>query len=533
MTLAPRFLVNLWATFRTRRFARRLKAAGHDRSGQLAAFAALMALFSRTKFGQEHGLRADMTYLQFREAVPPRLPDFFEPLVARMARGEPDVLVPGRCPCFVETAGTTGLSARLLPVPEAMLAHYRAGLRDALFLYAARAGHAGIFPGRHLHVGASTALREANGVQCATLDGVFALCLSPWVAANLYALPSAVARLPEGPDKIAATAQAVPARGVTLVAGAPATICALADAVRGHLNERQSAPPQLPPAWPNLECYIHTGAHLGLYAEPLRSSLGAAVKFHELYAAGEGIFAAQDEAKPTGLRLLTGIGVFYEFLPLASYNEASVTQASAPCLPLEKVQAGVDYVLIVTTPAGLCRYVVGDIVRFVSVSPPRLQVIGRTGLYLNAFGEQVIERELLESMQAVCARNGWRVVNFHVAPFRHRIAAGQNIQCHEWWLELHTHTVRTPTANVLGPELDAELALRNRDYASRRIDRTIHAPQVRLVMPGIFERWAVQQRKIASASKMPRCHSGRQIADQLAALARFHPDTNSPFTPTE
>lgn len=526
MTLAPRFLVNLWAAYRATRLARRLRSPGSDAAGQAKAFAAAMDRAAGTEFGHGHGLQADTTYAQFRDTVPPRTHDYFQPLVARMVHGEPDVLVPGRCPFFVETAGATGPAARFLPVPEAMLAHYRAALRDALFLYAARVGHAGVFLGRHVHIGASTALREANGAWCTGLDGMLALCLSPWVEANLYAPPPAVARLPEGPQKIAATAQAVRWRDVTLIGGPPDAASALTAAVR-------KASPHLTSVWPNLECYLHLGAPLGLFGETLRAALGPTVSFHEVYAAAEGIFAAQDDQRLPGLRLLADAGVFFEFLPLAEYQEARLAEAGLHCVPLEKIKPGIDYVLLVTTPAGLCRCVVGDIVRFTSVAPPRLQLIGRTGLYLNPFGEQVTEGELLATMQAVCARNGWQVVNFHVAPFQHRIAAGRAVRCHEWWLELHTHTVRTPTANVLGPEFDGELATRNRDYAARRNDRSITSPQVRLVMPGVFAQWAAQYGKAASASKMPRCRSDRLVADQLAALARFHPDTNAPFTPAD
>lgn len=522
MTLAPRFLVNLWAAYRATRLARRLRNPGHDAAGQSAAFATAMARTAGTEFGRTHGLRADTTYAQFRDAVPPRTHDYFGPLVVRMARGEPDVLVPGRCQFFVETAGATGPAARLLPVPEAMLAHYRAALRDALFLYVARVGQAGVFLGRHVHIGTSTALREANGAWCTGLDGMLALCLSPWVEANLYAPPPDVARLPEGPHKIAATAEAVRSQDVTLLGGTPDAANALTDALRG-------SNPHLASIWPNLECYLHLGAPLGLFGESLRASLGPAVNFHEVYAAAEGIFAAQDDANLPGLRLLTDAGVFFEFLPLAEYHETKLAGSGLHCVPLAKVKPGTDYVLLVTTPAGLCRCVVGDIVRFISVTPPRVQFVGRTGLYLNAFGEQVTETELLTTMQTVCARNGWQVVNFHVAPFEHRIAAGQTVRCHQWWLELLTHTIKTPTANVLGPEFDGELATRNHHYAALRNDRTIHLPQVRLVIPGVFAQWAAQQGKAASASKMPRCRSDRLVADQLDALAGFHPDTNAPF----
>jgi hypothetical protein len=532
MTLAPRFLVNLWAALRVTRLARRLRSTGHDATAQTTAFGELMTRAAGTQFAREHGLNAATTYSQFRDAVPLRLPEDFRPWVARMVDGEADVLAPGRCRLFVETAGTTGMASRLLPVPEAMLAHYQAGLRDAVFLHAARSGHAGVFLGRHAHVGSSTALTREGRARRGGLDAMLALCVSPWVGANLYAPTPELACLPEGADKTARLAQALQAHDVTLMGGTPAAAAALAELLRGRDAEGRPMLPHLQAVWPNLECFLYYGAPLGLFGETLRASMGPGVAFHEIYAAAEGIFAAQDDNHQPGLRLLADVGVFYEFLPLTDYDKDKLAAAALHCVPLSKVRTGTDYVMIVTTPAGLSRVSTGDIVRFTSVTPPRLQVIGRTGLYLNPFGEQVTERELLDTMQAVCARNGWRVVTFHVAPFQRRIAAGQSVRCHEWWLELHTHTVKTPTANVLGPELDAELAMRNRDYAARRNDRTLHSPQVRLAMPGVFALWAEQQHKVAAASKMPRCRSDRLIADQLAELAGFHPDTHAPFPTT-
>lgn len=533
MTLAPRFLVNFWAGWRVARFARRLKAAGRGTGAQAAAFARLMAQLAATEFGRQHGLAAATTYAEFRARVPPRPPGFFDPLIARMRAGEADVLAPGRCPFFIETAGTTGGEPRLLPVPEPMLAHFRRGLRDALFLYAARAGHAGVFLGRHLHTGTSTALTEENGAYRTGLDGIVALCLSPWVEANLYAPPPAIARLPEGPEKTAAIVSAMLPCDVTLVGGTPGSVAALALAGRGPAGPDRRPLAHLQEAWPNLECFAFTGAPPGLYQETLRAALGPTVRFHELYAAAEGVFAAQDDGTPAGLRLLADAGVFFEFLPLRSFSEETLAAAGAECRPLGQVQPGTDYVLVVTTPAGLCRYVSGDIVRFLSVDPPRLQFAGRTQLKLASFGEHVTERELLDTLLAVCQRNGWQVVDFHVAPYSRRIAAGQTVHCHEWWVELRTHTMKTPTANALGPELDVELARRNPDYAARRAHGGLDFPSVRLVIPGVFAQWAKTRRKTGGPGRTPRCRSDRLIADQLAELARFHQATLPSFAPAD
>ena len=528
MTLAPRFLVEFLAGYRARRFVRRLKAQGLGLAAQKAAFKQLMAQFDGTEFGQQHSLRASTTYEQFRDSVPPRTYDYFQPLVQRMTTGAAGVLLPGTCHFFVETAGTMGRKPKLIPVPDSMLQQYRGGLYAALFLYITRVGSPGVFLGRHLHTGPSTIIKEEAGAYFTSLDGILTFSLSPWVEANLRSPPLDVDYLPEGPVKLTETVQAMRTSDVTLVAGAPAAACALALACReAAAAGAEEAPPHLQALWPNLECLLFSGAPVGLYTDALRLWLGPSVNLHEVYAAAEGVFAVQDDAEPAALRLLTDTGIFYEFLPLRDYNEKTFANDREFCRPLEQVKPDVDYVVIITTPAGLCRYVVGDIVRFVSVDPPRLLFIGRTGCQLNSFGEHVTERELAETLLTVCARNGWQAVNFHVAPYQRRVAAGQIISCHEWWLELGTHTIKTPTANVLAPELDAELARHNSDYAARRSARTVDLPSVRLVMPGMFEQWALGQGKASSTSKMQRCRSDRNIADQLATLARFHPETET------
>ncbi len=529
MTLVPRFLVNLWTGFKVARFARQQKTLGRSVANQHAAFAERLQGLAGTEFASLHGLEPDSPYTYFRDRVPLRTYAWFAPFIQRMAAGEEDVLVPGKCPFFVETAGAGGDAPKLLPVPGAMLAHYRQGLDEALFFYAHRTGHVGVFTGQHLQVGATTKLAETNGTFRGSFDGMLALCQPPCVAPHFHSPPPAVAELPEGAEKIDAIAQAMLRRDVTLVTGTPALVCALSLAAREKASVGKQRMTHLQAVWPNLECFLYTGAPLGLFGDALRASLGPSVNFHELYAAAEGIFAAQDSSAPGALRLLSDTGIFFEFLPLEACTEATLARAGALCATLDHVETGVNYVPVITTPAGLTRYVTDDIVRFTTVDPPRLQFVGRHALELNSVGEHVTEREVFETLQAVCARNGWQAIAFHVAPYEQRLGAGQVVNVHEWWLELGTHTMKTPTANVLGPEFDAELAQRNRDYASRRANGTLGAPLVRLVMPGVFQSWAREQNKTASASKLPRCRSDRLIADQLAAIAPFHQATIAPF----
>ena len=527
MTLAPRFLVKLWAGILSARCARRYRGRRQDNASQQRTLARLLGSLSPTAYGRDCGLVPGLTYAQFRDRVPLRPTAYFTPYVERMGAGEADVLWPGTCRTFVETAGTTGESLHL-PVTAEMLAHYRAALRDAVLLYAARAGRASVFLGRHVQVGGSTQLNPVGDALTGTLDAMLALCLSPWVAANLQAPPAAVAHLPEGPAKYSATAQAGDGQPVTLIGGPPAALLGTGDAVRLAAGRGHLPKPPLRTLWPRLECVLHTGAPLGLFADELRATFGTDLRFHEIYAAAEGIIAAQDTDAGPGLRLLADGGLFFEFLPATDYDPDRLAGLGSRCVPLGEVRAGVDYVLVLTTPAGLVRCIPGDLVRFVSLDPPRLVWTGRTHLRLNERGEDVDEPALTEALLAVCAAQDWAAVNFHVAPYFTRTAAGTPRYVHEWWVELRPGTERTPTGPLLASLLDVELAARLPAYAARRTEGTLDTPVVRLVMPGLFDHWSKDSAPGLTPDKMPRCRPDRLIADELAEVARFS-TTEAPF----
>ncbi len=526
MTLAPRFLVSFVAGLRTTRFARDLQAAGNGVAAQEATFRHLRAQLARSQLGARQGLSSRMDYQTFRESQPLVEHRHYEPFIELMAGGETGVLWPGPCPFFVDTAGSTTGSPRRLPVTGEMLGNFRTGLRTAVFLHALRVGHAGIFLGRHLHAGASTALQAAGGAFVGNIHAMNRLALSPWAEANLYSPPAALDNLPDGPDKINAIADHMLSRDVTLIGGMPAATRLLADAVRTRSTRGKARITSLQGLWPNLECFLHTGAPLGLLGDELHALLGSHVSFQEVYAAAEGWFAVQDGEPAAGLRLLTDAGIFFEFLPMRDYDDELPAHLGRICVPLAEVKIGVDYALVITTPAGLCRYVVGDIVRFVSLEVPRLQFVGRTRLQLSLFGEYVSERELTESLFEVCARHSWVPVNFHVSPLmKETIPVPRG--GHEWWVELRPGTVQTPTGPRLAMDLDEALSRRNRDYAQRRATASIEPPMVRLVMPGIFEQWAAEYRPL-SGGNFPCCRPDRLISDQLTAITRFHTGARTP-----
>jgi GH3 auxin-responsive promoter len=502
--------------------ARRLDRLGNGLAAQQHCFHTLLRSLAGTAFGRSVGLERGMTYEAFHNRVTPRTYEDFTPWIDRMKLGEPHVLCPGRCEYFAVSSGTTAGPSKWLPINQAMLDHFRDSGLDALFFYAQRASDGSVFKGRHLFLGGSSALTPVPGVQpplwSGDLSGITALNMPGWTERLLYEPGIEIAQMADWPAKLEAIVRRTLSADITLVAGIPSWLLVLAATLRTHAARVTGIEPAtLKELWPNLECVIHGGVPIAPFAGELRATFGADVNFHEVYPASEGFIAVQDDEPEAGLRLLADRGIYFEFLPLADFDEQHLGLCDDHVVPLEAVEVGVDYVLLLTTPAGLVRYVIGDVVRFTSLLPPRLVYAGRTRLQLSAFGEHVIERELTDALATVCHEFSATPVNFHVAPLFPDPAAGRPLGRHEWWIELRG--AGTPAPGAFGAALDRALAARNDDYAAKRAGHGLELPLVRFTCAGVFEQWLKGAGKWGGQGKTPRCRSDRNVADQLAALA--------------
>ncbi len=516
-------LLALGAGLLTARATRRLRLT-HPVAQQEQVFSSLTRQFSGTSFWRDDGISPGLSYERFQAAIPLRTYEDFTAPIERMKRGETGVLWPGRCAHYAVSSGTTAGRTKFLPITAGMIAHFQKAGLDSLLYYTARVGHSRVFRGRHLFLGGATTLTPIAESQPFTayagdLSGITALNLPGWVEKHLYEPGAAIAQMGDWPAKIAAIAARTAALDISLLAGIPSWVLILAEALRENSPHRHPRASHLQSLWPNFECFIHGGVPIGPFADELRAALGPTVNFHEVYPASEAFIATQDAEPAAGLRLMSDAGVFYEFLPMADFDENNFANLGSKAVPLAGVKPGVDYALLLTTPAGLARYIIGDIVRFVSTEPPRLVYAGRTKLQLSAFGEHVIEKELTDALTLVCRRHRLSVANFHVAPLFVNSSAGQTRGRHEWWLELKPSGSPVPPAAQLAAELDAELKRLNDDYEAKRLGGGLESPLIHLVSPGLFERWLRLRGKWGGQNKMPRCRSDRTVADELASAA--------------
>ena len=108
-----------------------------------------------------------------------------------------------------------------------------------------------------------------------------------------------------------------------------------------------------------------------------------------------------------GMLLLLNSGIFYEFIKSDEFFTDNPKRYT-----IGEVELGVNYVLIISTNAGLWGYNIGDTVQFTSLKPYRVIVSGRIKHYISAFGEHVIADEVEYALMKAANEEGVKIIEF-------------------------------------------------------------------------------------------------------------------------
>jgi hypothetical protein len=279
--------------------------------------------------------------------------------------------------------------------------------------------------------------------------------------------------------------------------------------------------------WPNLEIFVHGGVKYGPFDARVRQfwSGGEADIPHrlELYPASEAFIAIQDTPGDPGLRLNIDMGVYYEFVPLEEINSASPRAFSC-----DEVEKGQKYVVVLTTCAGMWRYILGDVVEFDSVpagadgrggeGPARLRIVGRHKHFINAFGENLIGEHIENAVAHAARATGVVVGEFTASPVYPEEGQRGSIE-----LAVEIEGVSTLGAGTLAAFRDAfdgELKNQSVDYGTKRTDSlSMVAPTISPVPVGTFHRWMESKGKLGGQHKCPRCANHREIMESVLQVA--------------
>ncbi len=496
---------------------RRLEQAWRDPAAvQERTLLSLVATARSTVFGRGHEFDRIRSVADYQRQVPVQDYLDFRPLWERALAGVPDLTWPGEIQYWVNTSGTTA-GEKLIPVTSEALASHRKGGWDAFLLAADRVGADRLLGGPMLFLGGSSALKPVGrGCLVGDLSGLVVRRLPPGIRWR-YSPGPAIAAIPDWDRRLAATAALAARQDLRLLCGMPSWILILLERV-ARLREAAGLPIRpLGECWPNLEVFVHGGVAFAPYRRLFEERIGRPLHCLEVYPASEGFVAVQTEVAG-GLTLMLDYGIFYEFIPVEDLGRKRPRRHTVADLEI-----GRPYAIVLTTPAGLWSYLLGDTVRFIARDPLRLEITGRVRHYVNAFGENVIVEEVERALVEAARRTAAEVVEFTVAP-RYPTAADPR-GGHDWVIEF-----RVPPRDPEGfaQIIDETLKGLNPDYRIKRSgDVGMTRARVIQVPPGTFYRWMREAGKLGDQHKVPRVTNGRSIADAVLAAAAA-PRTREP-----
>lgn len=493
-----------WYVPRRRRAWERADRAAIAR--QESALLGLVGRARQTKFGRDHGFDAIRSIADYQSRVPLREYLEFKPLLEQALAGDADVLWPGRPRYWVKTSGTTA-GDKVLPVTSEAFASHRRGGWDALIMAAERVGARHLFGGPMLFLGGCTQLSPIGiRAKCGDLSGLVAHRLPP-VLRGLYSPGPDLSAIPNWETRIDAIASRIAHQDLRLLSGMPSWMLILFERVArlGH-----GATTHMGDRWPNLRVFVHGGVSFAPYHDVFEQSVGRSLERVEVYPASEGFVALQTE-RAGGLSLMLDYGIFYEFVPVEDIGAPRPRRHTVADVELERA-----YAVVLTTPAGLWSYLLGDVVRFTARAPLRLEIVGRTRHFVNAFGENVIVEEVERALVEACRRTRAEVIEFTVAP-RYAQATDARGQ-HDWLVEF-----AVPPAAPLETftrVLDDTLKQLNTDYRTKRAgDVGMVSPRLFALPRGTFYAWMRSRGKLGGQNKVPRVMNDRTVAEGLLSAA--------------
>jgi len=464
---------------------------------QEKVFQSLIAQAKDTAFGRDHRFAEIKTYADFVERVPIRDYEALRSYIDRVVEGEKDVLWKGKPLYFAKTSGTTS-GAKYIPISKASMPYHIQAARDAILCYIHETQRADFVNGKMIFLQGSPILAEKNGIKTGRLSGIVAHYVPAYLQRNR--MPSYKTNcIDDWETKVEAIVTETFSQNMTLISGIPSWVLMYFE----RLYNRSGI--KVGKLFPNFSLFIYGGVNYEPYRQQFEHLIGRKVDSIELYPASEGFFAYQDSQTEKGMLLLLNAGIFYEFVEADTFFSSSPKR-----VPLQEVQLGVNYALVISTNAGLWGYNIGDTVQFTSLKPYRIVVTGRIKHFISAFGEHVIAKEVEEAMRAGQEATGARIAEFTVAPQVNPVSG--ELPYHEWFVEFE----QKPTdMNAFAEIIDKALQAQNMYYYDLIQGKVLQRLKITEVPEGGFAAYMKSEGKLGGQNKMQRLANDRTLVEKL------------------
>ena len=466
---------------------------------QNRVFKSLISEAATTKFGVDHDFIEISSHEDFIKRVPVRDYEALKPYVDKVVAGDSNVLWKGKPLYFAKTSGTTS-GAKYIPITkESMPSHVEAA-KNAILLYIHETGNTQIVDRKMIFLQGSPVLENKNGVQLGRLSGIVAHYVPKYLQKNR--LPSWETNcIEDWETKVNKIVQETLNEDMSIIAGIPSWVQMYFEKIIEQKGQKVGE------VFKNFNLFIFGGVNYEPYRSKFEALIGRKVNSVELYPASEGFFAFQDRQNAKGMLLQLDSGMFYEFIAADTFFETSSKR-----LTLKDVKIGVNYVIIISTNAGLWAYNIGDTIQFTCLAPFRVIVSGRIKHFISAFGEHVIAKEVEHALLSALNETDISVSEFTVAP---QIEPSNGLPYHEWFIEFETPPSDT---TAFASKIDAAMQLQNSYYKDLIQGKVLQPLVVTSVSKAGFQNYMKTIGKLGGQNKTPRLSNDRKIADALTNM---------------
>ena len=446
-----------------------------------------------TEYGRNHLFSTIKSYEDFAQNIPVNTYEELKDDIDRMRHGEKDILWPGQVKWYAKSSGTTNDKSKFIPITHEGLQtlHYQGG-KDVVAYYLSNNPDSRLFSGKGLILGGSHSPNyNLSNSLVGDLSAILIENINP--LANLVRVPSKeVALLSDFEVKRDRIAHETLSQNVTNISGVPSWMLSVLVRVM-ELTGKQ----HLQEVWPNLEVFFHGGI-----------ITKSDMRYMETYNASEGFFGIQDNPNDESMSLMLDYGVFYEFLPMDEFENEKPN-----IVPLEGVEVGRNYAMLISTACGLWRYEIGDTVRFTSTRPYKFVITGRTKYFINAFGEELIMDNAEKGLETACKATGAQISEYTAAP----IFMDANAKCrHQWLIEF---TKEPDDIHEFERILDSKLQEINSDYEAKRFHNiTLQQLEVVVARKDLFNDWLKSKGKLGGQHKVPRLSNNRKNIEEMLSM---------------
>lgn len=471
------------------------KWANNPEKTQQKVMMNLISKAKNTAFGKDHQFLKIKTYTDFKKAIPIRDYEALKPYVERVVKGEKNVLWKGKPLYFGKTSGTTS-GTKYIPITKESIPMQIKGARNAVLMYINRKNNADFINGKLIFLQGSPKLTEKNGIKIGRLSGISAHHVPKYLQRNR--LPSyATNCIEDWETKVEKIIDETITQDLRLIGGIPSWVQMYFERIVERTGKKVGE------VFPNFNVFVYGGVNYEPYRKKFEELIGRKVDSIELYPASEGFIAYQDTDE-IGMILTLNAGIFYEFITADEFFDENPTRIN-----INDVKLGVNYVIILSTNAGLWAYNIGDTVEFISLKPHRIIVTGRIKHFISAFGEHVITKEVEQAMKMTTNTINASVTEYTVAP---KINVEKGLPYHEWFVEFET----TPkNLNEFSLLLDENLQKQNTYYLDLIKGKVLQPLKITVVPKGGFHKYMKSIGKLGGQNKIPRLSNDRKIADLL------------------